>query len=100
MVMDVLQNMYEADNKDITFILKDGSEKSRSAVLKSMLSYDMKEKKGTIELTDVSVVAMRVFLRLLYTGSVCEDDWARHEENLQAADPCTQDDVSAAPPLD
>merc|ERR1712216_618391 len=93
------------DDKDVTFQLKDGSERAHRAVLaaasdvfKSMLANDMREKSGVVELKDVEHVTMRVFLRLLYTGHASEEDWVGHEANAPSG--AQVEEGAAAPPLD
>eukprot|EP00929_Paragymnodinium_shiwhaense_P104930 TRINITY_DN69762_c0_g1_i1.p1 TRINITY_DN69762_c0_g1~~TRINITY_DN69762_c0_g1_i1.p1 ORF type:complete len:386 (-),score=78.37 TRINITY_DN69762_c0_g1_i1:115-1272(-) len=72
------------ENKDVTFKLADGEEHAHknilmaaSEVFAGMFKQGMREKQeGVIELPDVSRIAMKVFLRLLYTGHVDPADWA------------------------
>jgi hypothetical protein len=56
----------------------------------------MRERGGSVELKDVDFVTMRVFLRMLYTGHVCEEDWADTNPVVKRRVP----EESAAPPLD
>lgn len=69
--------------KDLTIRVADGQVQAHRVVLsaasdafKAMLTHEMSEKtSGVITLSDVSCSAMRVFLRLLYTGHVDSSDW-------------------------
>ena len=77
------QDLFEASDKDVIFKLSDGEETAHKAVLaassdvfKTMLSHDMRERDGTVELQDVDKVTTRVFLGLLYTGRICAEDWS------------------------
>jgi len=97
-VVDIMERMFLDDDKDVTFELMDGQEYAHKAVLKasseawgSMLASEMKERNGVIKLPDVNCVAMRVFLRLLYTGHVNPEDWA----SFNKKDACSP----TAPPL-
>ena len=81
--------MFLLDDKDIIFEVADGELEAHSVVLKAssdvfkqMLQSQMSE--GTsrrISLPEVSVVAMKVFLRLLYTGRVDVSDWVERSED-------------------
>lgn len=103
-VVGLTQRLFDADDKDVTFKLKDGTEKAHRLVLsaasdvfKSMFGHGMREKDGAIELDDVDSVSMRVFLRILYTGHVCEDDWAGEKGTARRKTWSSAE--TAAPPL-
>lgn len=84
------QHLLKDENKDVSFKLADGEERahrvvlmSASEVFSSMFKLSMRESfEKVVELPDVSCVAMRVFLRLLYTGHVDAADWGNaHQSN-------------------
>eukprot|EP00929_Paragymnodinium_shiwhaense_P041895 TRINITY_DN21754_c0_g3_i2.p1 TRINITY_DN21754_c0_g3~~TRINITY_DN21754_c0_g3_i2.p1 ORF type:complete len:394 (+),score=46.87 TRINITY_DN21754_c0_g3_i2:68-1183(+) len=70
-------------SKDVTFKLADGEERAHrlilqtaSEVFRGMFNQDMREKTdGIVELPNVDRIAMRVFLRLIYTGHIDDADW-------------------------
>eukprot|EP00927_Polykrikos_kofoidii_P063960 TRINITY_DN58892_c0_g1_i1.p1 TRINITY_DN58892_c0_g1~~TRINITY_DN58892_c0_g1_i1.p1 ORF type:complete len:315 (-),score=38.25 TRINITY_DN58892_c0_g1_i1:318-1262(-) len=73
-----------AAGKDVSIRVDNGSEErchsvvltAASDVLGAMLATEMREgRERCIKVHDVSIVALRVFLRLLYTGSLEPDDW-------------------------
>lgn len=83
-VAELNRRMFECEAlKDVTFIVDDGEEKAHKAVLaaasevfESMFTSGMQETQtGQVELRSTSRVAMRVFLRLVYTGGVEPADW-------------------------
>ena len=101
------QDLFEASDKDVIFKLSDGEETAHKAVLaassdvfKTMLSHDMRERDGTVELQDVDKVTTRVFLGLLYTGRICAEDWSGEECATPANLGEATDDVAISPPLD
>lgn len=85
-VTDLAESLFADEEKDVTFELADGQERAHKAVLRAasevwggMFASGMRESSaGTVTLPDVGRTAMRVFLRLLYTGHVDAADWAAH----------------------
>lgn len=86
-VLDLYQRLFAGENKDVTFELIDGQEKAHQVILeaasdvwKAMFGSGMLEKtQRVIKIPDMSCAAMRVFLRLLYTGLVDSTDWTTDE---------------------
>eukprot|EP00928_Gymnodinium_smaydae_P036652 TRINITY_DN25596_c0_g1_i1.p1 TRINITY_DN25596_c0_g1~~TRINITY_DN25596_c0_g1_i1.p1 ORF type:complete len:420 (-),score=64.86 TRINITY_DN25596_c0_g1_i1:106-1365(-) len=81
-LLNLNQRLFDADDKDVTFVLQDGKELAHKAVLRAasdvwagMFDSNMREHAGTIEINDVTRRDMRVFLRALYTGQVDPSDW-------------------------
>jgi len=94
-VLAMTERMFEDPDgdKDVTFKLSDGEECAHKVILKAasevfagMFQQDMREKtRGVVELLDTSRVAMRVFLRLIYTGNVNPADWGQLDTTEQAS---------------
>merc|ERR1711964_482146 len=82
------ERMFLDEDKDVLFKLADGEERAHKVVLKAasevfsgMFKHGMRENaEGVVELPDVSRAAMRVFLRLIYTGHVDPSDWGQAEK--------------------
>lgn len=82
--LDLYDKLLEDNNfHDVTFKLADGEERAHKSVLAAasnafatMFALPMQEgATGTVTLSDVPTAAMRVFLRLLYSGGVKSKDW-------------------------
>jgi len=88
-VLALNQSLFLDEHKDVTFKLADGEEHAHAVILKGcsevfcgMFHQNMREKfEGVVELPGVPRAAMRVFLRLLYTGHVDESDWPQQPED-------------------
>jgi hypothetical protein len=79
--------MQEDDQKDVALSGDDGSIRAHSFVLSAasdvftgILKNGTEKHSGTIHFTGVSVVTLKVFLRLLYTGCISKDDWEDRDE--------------------
>jgi len=79
--------MQEDDQKDVALSGDDGSIRAHSFVLSAasdaftgILKNGTEKHSGTIHFTGVSVVTLKVFLRLLYTGCISKDDWEHRDE--------------------
>eukprot|EP00930_Biecheleria_cincta_P090796 TRINITY_DN80260_c0_g1_i1.p1 TRINITY_DN80260_c0_g1~~TRINITY_DN80260_c0_g1_i1.p1 ORF type:complete len:390 (+),score=67.91 TRINITY_DN80260_c0_g1_i1:51-1172(+) len=91
-VVSTYERIFMGDDKDVTFKLADGEERAHRLILKSasdvfasMFQQDMREKsQGLVELPDTTKAAMRVFLRLIYTGHVDSSDWLPGQDDAAA----------------
>lgn len=83
-LVELNERLLSDPTKDVTFELADGREYAHRAVLAAasdvwgrMLGSTMQERNGVIRMPDVDCVAMRVFLRLIYTAHIDPADWGK-----------------------
>eukprot|EP00928_Gymnodinium_smaydae_P054692 TRINITY_DN38424_c0_g1_i1.p1 TRINITY_DN38424_c0_g1~~TRINITY_DN38424_c0_g1_i1.p1 ORF type:complete len:373 (+),score=56.48 TRINITY_DN38424_c0_g1_i1:34-1152(+) len=94
-LLERYERLFERNDKDITFRLRDGETAAHriilsaaSEVFEQMFSHRMSESKtGIVELPDISRASMRVFLRLIYTGQINPEDWEPSPDSAQAEVP-------------
>lgn len=87
-VLPLWERLFDSDDKDVTFQCKDGPISAHKCVLraasdafKSALDHDMQERAtGVINVPNITVQAMKVFLRVIYTGHVDAEDWGENED--------------------
>lgn len=82
-LVDLNEKLFSEEEKDLTVQCADGTVSAHKCVLRAasdafagLLRHPMREKKtDIISIDDVTVMEMRVFLRLVYTGHVEPADW-------------------------